>query len=179
MGSFIERLSSLQRSNCTIIIEKGPQKLSFIGERERANLVVRTAWFFYIYIYISSTATYRNTRLLILRTLVQFFILPHTPPPPSRVRVVRLSRATADSAWLSKQLENGASRPRPFEAAERGKHAYPDSGHQAYPRQWASNSLNYAGGRNFTVSSQVLSRQNSAQHSWIAPARQKCHAFTY
>ena len=47
---------------------------------------------------------------------------------------------TADSAWLSKQLENGSSRPRAFEAAERGKHAYPDNGHQAYPRQWASNS---------------------------------------
>ena len=47
------------------------------------------------------------------------------------VRVyVRLSRATADSAWLSKQLENGSSRPRAFEAAERGKHAYPDSGHE-------------------------------------------------
>ena len=36
--------------------------------------------------------------------------------------------ATADSAWLSTQLENGSSRPRAFEAAERGKHAYPDSG---------------------------------------------------
>ena len=43
---------------------------------------------------------------------------------------VRLSRATADSAWLSKQLENGSSRRRAFEATERGKHAYPDSGHQ-------------------------------------------------
>ena len=71
----------------------------------------------------------------------------------------RLSRATADNAWLSKQLENESSQPRAFEADDRGKHAYPDSGHQAYPRQWASNSLNYAGGRNFTVSSQVLSRQ--------------------
>ena len=48
---------------------------------------------------------------------------------------VRLSHATADSAWLSKQLENGSSCPRAFEAADRGKHAYPDSGHQAYPRQ--------------------------------------------
>ena len=70
--------------------------------------------------------------------------------PPRRVCVcVRISRSTADSAWLSKQrLENGCSRPRAFEAAERGKHTYPESGikliqesgHQAYPREWASNS---------------------------------------
>ena len=33
----------------------------------------------FLYIYISSTATYRNTRLLILRTLLQFYVLPHTP----------------------------------------------------------------------------------------------------
>ena len=94
-----------------------------------------------------------------------------------------LSRATADNAWLSKQLENESSRPRTFEADDRGKHAYPDSGHQAYPRQWASNVLNYAGGRNFTVSSQVLSRQivhntvgllplaKNALHSTSIPAR--------
>ena len=47
----------------------------------------------------------------------------------------RLSRATADNAWLSKRLENEYSRPRAFEADVRGKHAYPDSGLLAYPRQ--------------------------------------------
>ena len=47
----------------------------------------------------------------------------------------RLSRATADNAWLSKQLENESSRPRAFETDDRGKHAYPDSGLQTYPRQ--------------------------------------------
>ena len=31
-----------------------------------------------------------------------------------------------DSAWLSKQLKNGSSRPRASEAADRSKHAYPD-----------------------------------------------------
>ena len=42
---------------------------------------------------------YRNTRLLILRTLVQFYILPHTHPPPRRVCVyVRLSRAILPKA---------------------------------------------------------------------------------
>ena len=63
--------------------------------------------------------TYRNTGLLILRTLVQFYILPHTHVfRSSRVYVcTRLLRATADSAWLSKQLENGSSRPRAIEAA--------------------------------------------------------------
>ena len=30
------------------------------------------------------------------------------------------------SAWLSKLLKNGSSRPRASEAAGRGKHAYPD-----------------------------------------------------
>ena len=67
-----------------------------------------------------------------------------TRPSPARVVISRiekawlreasLSRATADSAWLSKQLENGSSRPRAIEVADRGKHAYPDSGFQAYPR---------------------------------------------
>ena len=139
-----------------------------------------------MYIYISSTATYRNTRHLILRTLVpffvlhrlpaiyrntrllilqmlvQFYVLPHTHTPRTlHVCVyVRLSHATADSAWLSKQLENRSSRPRAFEAAEKGKHAYPDSGHQIKfiqdsGLQIAETTL----GRNFTVSSQVLSRQ--------------------
>ena len=42
----------------------------------------------------------------------------------------RLLRATADSAWLSKQLKNGSSWPRTSEAADRGKHAYPESGLQ-------------------------------------------------
>ena len=55
-------------------------------------------------------------------------------------REASLSRATANGAWLSKQLENGSSSPRAIEAADRGKHVYPDSGLQAYPRQWASNS---------------------------------------
>ena len=31
-----------------------------------------------------------------------------------------------DSAWLSKQLKNRSSRPRASEAADRGKHAFPD-----------------------------------------------------
>ena len=31
-----------------------------------------------------------------------------------------------ESACLSKQLKNGSSRPRASEAADRGKHAYPD-----------------------------------------------------
>ena len=31
-----------------------------------------------------------------------------------------------DSACLSKQLKNGSSRPRASEAADRGKHSYPD-----------------------------------------------------
>ena len=34
--------------------------------------------FFYIFV-SDGRCTYRNTRLLILRTLVQFYILPHTP----------------------------------------------------------------------------------------------------
>ena len=98
--------------------------------------------FLYIYIFVSDGhCTYRNTRLLILRTLVQFYILPHTPTCSSvYIIATRLSRATADSPWLSKQLENGSSRPRAIEAADRGKHAYPDSGLQAYPKQLASNS---------------------------------------
>ena len=37
-----------------------------------------------------------------------------------------LIRPSRDSAWLSKQLKNGSSRPRASEAADRGKHAYPD-----------------------------------------------------
>ena len=46
--------------------------LYFIGEREQANLVVRTGEFS---VYISDgLCTYRNTRHLILRTLVQFCI---------------------------------------------------------------------------------------------------------
>ena len=36
---------------------------------------------------------------------------------------VRLFR---DSACLSKQLKNGSNRPQASEAADRGKHAYPD-----------------------------------------------------
>ena len=31
-----------------------------------------------------------------------------------------------DRAWLSKKLKNWSSRPRASEAADRGKHAYPD-----------------------------------------------------
>ena len=62
------------------------------------------------------------------------------PGYEATVRVYTSFACTADSAWLSKQLENRFSRPRSFEAADRGKHAYPDSGLQAYPRQWASNS---------------------------------------
>ena len=42
----------------------------------------------------------------------------------------RLLRATADDAWLSKQLKNGSSWPRTSEAADGGKHAYPESGLQ-------------------------------------------------
>ena len=38
--------------------------------------------------------------------------------------------ATADSPWLSKQLKNGSSWPRTSEAANGGKHAYPESGLQ-------------------------------------------------
>ena len=79
-----------------------------------------------------------------------------------------LSRATTDSAWLLKQLENGSSRPRAFEAAEKGKHAY--------PRQWASNKRWREELHRIILRSQ---QTNSAQHSWIAPARQKCTAFTY
>ena len=36
------------------------------------------------------------------------------------------NRLSRDSAWLSKQLKSGSSRPRASEAADRGKHAYPD-----------------------------------------------------
>ena len=39
-------------------------------------------------------------------------------------------RATADNAWLSKQLKNGCSWPRTSKAADGGKHAYPESGLQ-------------------------------------------------
>ena len=121
---------------------------SIIGERERANLVVRTAR--------SWTATYRNTRRLILRTLLPFFVLHRLPYRNTRLLILRrlvqfyiLPHAARvfrvlhcrQRLRLSKQLlENGSSRPRAFEAAERGKHAYPDSDHQAYPREWASNS---------------------------------------
>ena len=90
--------------------------IRIICERERANLIVTTAGDFL------STATYRNTRRLILRTLVpffvllhrlyrgntrllisrtlvQFYILPHPPPPPRRVCVfVRLSRVILPTA---------------------------------------------------------------------------------
>ena len=38
-----------------------------------------------------------------------------------------LLHATADSAWLSKQLKNRSSCPRASKVADRGKHAYPDS----------------------------------------------------
>ena len=41
-----------------------------------------------------------------------------------------LLRATADNAWLSKQLKNGSSWPQTSEAADGGKHAYPESGLQ-------------------------------------------------
>ena len=34
----------------------------------------------------------------------------------------------SESAWLSKQLKNGSSWPRTSEAADGGKHAYPESG---------------------------------------------------
>ena len=107
-------------------------------------------------VYISDgLCTYRKTGLLILRTLVQFYILPHTPTCSVRRVCVctyytRLSRTTADSAWLSKQLENSVAlepSKQPTEVA----------------RQWAS-SLSCElqtplEERNFAVSSQVLSRQ--------------------
>ena len=121
--------------------------------------MVRTGGFsVYIYIYISDgLCTYRNTRLLILRTLVQFYILPHTPACSiCRACVRMLSHAKADSAWLLKQLENGSSRHRAFEA-DRGKHAYLHSGLQAglqaYPRQWASNR---EGGTSLYLSRQIV-----------------------
>ena len=38
--------------------------------------------------------------------------------------------ATADNALLSKQLKNGSSWPRTSEAADGGKHAYPERGLQ-------------------------------------------------
>ena len=67
-----------------------------------------------------------------------------------------LSHAKADSAWLLKQLENGSSRHRAFEA-DRGKHAYLHSGLQAglqaYPRQWASNR---EGGTSLYLSRQIV-----------------------
>ena len=82
----------------------------------------------------------------------------------SRVYVcTRLSRAIADSAWLSKQLENGSSRPRAIEAANRGKHAYPGSGLQIAEISLEGETSLYHLGK------------NSEQHSWIAPARQKMH----
>ena len=67
-----------------------------------------------------------------------------------------LSHATADSAWLLKQLVNVSSRHRAFEA-DRGKHAYLHSGLQAglqaYPRQWASNR---EGGTSLYLSRQIV-----------------------
>ena len=67
-----------------------------------------------------------------------------------------LSHATADSAWLLKQLENGSSRHGAFEA-DRDKHAYLHSGLQAglqaYPRQWASNR---EGGTSLYLSRQIV-----------------------
>ena len=133
----MQRSMDLHRYLSATKIDVAPLTLlpHFIGERKRANLVVRTGGFsVYIYIYTSDgLCTYRNTRLLILRTLVQFYILPHTPRvfrPSSCACVRMLSHATADSAWLFKQLENGSSRHRAFEA-DRGKHAYLHSGLQA------------------------------------------------
>ena len=41
--------------------------------------------------------------------------------------VSRLLRSTADNAWLSKQLKNRSGWRRTSEAADGGKHAYPES----------------------------------------------------
>ena len=87
-------------------------------------------------------------------------ILHSTTHPPAcsicRACVRMLSHATADSAWLLKQLENGSSRHLAFEA-DRGKHAYLHSGLQdglqAYPRQWASNR---EGGTSLYLSRQIV-----------------------
>ena len=134
-----------------------------------ASFLKFIGFFIYLYIYIfvsDGHCTYRNTRILILRTLlVQFYILPHTPPRVLFVACVRMYThvfrvLTADSAWLSKQLKNGSSRPRAFEAADRGKHAYPHSGLQI-------------------AETPLYHLRKNSEHSWIAPARQKCTAFTY
>ena len=51
-------------------------RVRIIGERERANLVVWTGEFSIYYIFGSTVRSHRNTRLLILRTLVQFYVTP-------------------------------------------------------------------------------------------------------
>ena len=45
---------------------------------------------------------------------------------------IEAEEAVARTGWLSKQLKNGSSHPRASKVADRGKHAYPDSGLQAY-----------------------------------------------
>ena len=121
-----------------------PVSQYIIGERERANPVVRTGRFFFLRS-VFGHCTYRNVRFLILRTLqVRLYTLPQNTPTPlvfCSLRGTRLSRAITDSAWLSKQLNNGSSRPRTVEAADRGNHAYPNNGLQMAVRAGISVAL--------------------------------------
>ena len=95
-----------------VAVEVTGASYSLVGEREQANLFVRTDDFSILvfksgaaYIVSNSTRTCANQCTFVIR----YYTL--------------LSR---DSAWLSKQLKNGSSRPRASEAADRGKNAYPD-----------------------------------------------------
>ena len=110
-----------------------------IDQEQKPSLSTVLAWStVFIIIYISGAGRHHT---------VMFYAAPNFTNVSSILHIsvfrlfcvhvcnTRLSRATADNAWLSKQLENESSRPRPFEADDRGKHAYPDSGLQAYPRQ--------------------------------------------
>ena len=58
-----------------------PRPLNKTGLYSReASIRGNTVYILYIYIYVSDRlCTYHNTRLPILQTLVQFYILPHTP----------------------------------------------------------------------------------------------------